>query len=361
MKIICAALLLVLSLCSSADEYWHYQDYLNKHPHQVKTLESFKKLIENSAQEISAKQNKKTRIVMVYPEDQVSDYWRRNIMALKKRLIESKVEFEFEVIPTPTGGNVKKESAKILEAIKKKPDYLIFTLNVKEHSKLINQTLAYSPIKLILLNITTPLKSWGKNQPFFYVGFDHEEGTQKLIEEARRRLPNGGSYAVLYHSKGYVSKMRGDYAIKELSKDRKWKLVSRYYTDANSEKVGIALKDLFSRNKEVDLIISCATDISLKAQMFKGNHKFLLNGWGGGSAEIDSLLRTKNGIDFSVMRMNDDSAIAIAEAIKLDLEGHTKKVPHIFSGSMSLITKETSGQEISTLIEKAFRYSNERN
>ncbi|PIK16695.1 substrate-binding domain-containing protein [Halobacteriovorax sp. JY17] len=361
MKIICAALLLVISFTTSSDEYWHYQDYLNKYPHQISILRSFKELVENAAQEISIKQVKKTKIVMIYPEDQVSDYWRRNIMALKKRLIESKVAFELEVIPTPTGGNIKKESAKILEAIKKKPDYLIFTLNVKEHSKLINQTLAYSPIKLILLNITTPLKSWEKNQPFFYVGFDHEEGTQKLIEEVGRRLPNGGSYAVLYHSKGYVSKMRGDYAIKELSKDRKWKLVSRYYTDANPKKVEIALKDLFSRNKKIDLIISCATDISLKAQMFKADHKFLLNGWGGGSAEIDSLLRTKNGIDFSVMRMNDDSAIAIAEAIKLDLQGNAKKVPQIFSGSMTLITKETSSPEISSLIEKAFRYSNERN
>ena len=359
MKILCTALFLFSLSGLSADEFWHYKNYFNNKPEQREVLKNFKYLIENSAVPIKSKSSKPVSIVMVYPENQVSDYWRRNIMALKKRLNENAIKYSLELIPTPTGGSIKRESAKILEAIKKNPDYLIFTLNVKEHAKIINQTLAYSPIKLILLNITTPLKIWDQNKPFFYVGFDHEEGTQKIIDEVRRRLPNGGRYVVLYHSKGYVSRMRGDYAIQELSKDKNWKLVSRYYTDAKVSKVNRAMKDILKRNKNIDLVLSCSTDISLAAQKFKSKHAFLLNGWGGGSAEIKSLTKESLGIDFSVMRMNDDSAIAIAEAIKLDVQGEKQKIPDIFSGEMVLINKDTSQEQLDHYTKRAFRYSNE--
>ena len=45
---------------------------------------------------------------------------------------------------------------------------------------------------------------------------------------------------------------------------------------------------------------------------------FLINGWGGGSAELEAIER--GDLDVTVMRMNDDTGIAMAEAIKWDLD-----------------------------------------
>ena len=59
----------------------------------------------------------------------------------------------------------------------------------------------------------------------------------------------------------------------------------------------------------------------------------LINGWGGGDSEIAAL--KKNEIDLTVMRMNDDSSVAIAEAIKLDLDNMEDQVPHVYSGGYS--------------------------
>ena len=55
------------------------------------------------------------------------------------------------------------------------------------------------------------------------------------------------------------------------------------------------------------------------------------------------------------MRMNDDTGVAMAEAIKLDIEG--RKVPTVFSGDFEMVTSETSLDELQRLKEKAFRYS----
>ncbi len=359
MKLIICFLAIFQLTTISADEYWHIGEYLAKNPKQATILSNFEKLIKSDAKEISVKQKKKVKIALVYPDLQISDYWRRSILALKKRLTESKIDYELELIPAPTGSGKNESSKEIIEAVKKGPDYLIFTLNINEHSKLVNQILSYSSIKLILLNITTPLKSWGNKQPFFYAGFDHELGTQILIDDIKKKLPNGGDFIVLYHSEGYVSRMRGDYAIKQLLKDKKWNLVSRYYTDGQGSNAEIALKDFFSRKKKVDLVVSCSTDISLAARKFKKNSPFLLNGWGGGTAELDSIKNDREGIDLTVMRINDDSAIATAEAIKLDLQGDSQKVPLVYSGEMVLVDKTTSPEKMNSLEERAFRYSNE--
>lgn len=80
----------------------------------------------------------------------------------------------------------------------------------------------------------------------------------------------------------------------------------------------------------------------------------MINGWGGGSAELDAI--AKKELDVTVMRMNDDTGIAMAEAIKLDLEH--KPVPTVFSGDFEIVTKNDSPERLSKLKKYAFRYSN---
>jgi hypothetical protein len=64
---------------------------------------------------------------------------------------------------------------------------------------------------------------------------------------------------------------------------------------------------------------------------------------GGGSRELDMLKNKK--LEVTVMRMNDDSAIAMAEAIKLDLGKKYNLLPQIYSGQFILINKKTSSKQ----------------
>ena len=55
------------------------------------------------------------------------------------------------------------------------------------------------------------------------------------------------------------------------------------------------------------------------------------------------------------MRMNDDTGVAMAEAIKWDMEGKT--VPIVYSGNFEIVTSEISKSKIEQLEKQAFRYS----
>ncbi len=80
-----------------------------------------------------------------------------------------------------------------------------------------------------------------------------------------------------------------------------------------------------------------------------------VNGWGGGSAELDALQHGE--LDVTVMRMNDDTGVAIAEAIGQDLQ--QLEVPTVYSGEFALIQKGITPAELAKLKARAFRYSKE--
>lgn len=55
------------------------------------------------------------------------------------------------------------------------------------------------------------------------------------------------------------------------------------------------------------------------------------------------------------MRMNDDTGVAMTEAIKWDLEGKT--MPLVYSGDFEVVTKQDPAASIEKLKARAFRYS----
>ncbi len=65
----------------------------------------------------------------------------------------------------------------------------------------------------------------------------------------------------------------------------------------------------------------------------------LVNGWGGGSAELEAIAR--GDLDVTVMRMNDDTGIAMAEAIKWDLAETWQQFPTVYSGDFEVVTKDS--------------------
>jgi autoinducer 2-binding protein LuxP len=109
-------------------------------------------------------------------------------------------------------------------------------------------------------------------------------------------------------------------------------------------------------DSDIRFIYACSTDVALgAADALKqlNRQDIQLNGWGGGTAELEAI--ANGDLDVTVMRMNDDTGIAMAEAIKWDLEG--KQVPQVFSGDFELVTSDDSPAVIDKLKQRAFRYS----
>jgi len=348
------------TLYASGNKYWLVNEYLENNPTQKKISTDFVELIRNDSIKLSISQNKPVKIVMIYPGNQISDYWRRSKESFEKRLQELNVKYVLEDHFTKPAIQIKEQAKYLLHAIKDDTDYLIFTLDALKHSQFIERILSKKKPKLILQNITTPVKKWEQRQPFMYVGFDHVIGSELLAQYYIQKTQKNGKYALLYGTKGYVSHMRGDEFIHYLNDKTNLVMVDSYYTDFNKQKAMNATKQLLEDHKDLKFIYAASTDIALGVvEVLKQNNltgKILTNGWGGGSSELEAI--EKNLLDITVMRINDDNGVAMAEAVKLDLEGKSKKVPTIFSGDFEIIKKGIDKNTMESLKAKAFRYSN---
>ena len=335
-----------------ASSYWSIDEYLNLHPHQKDLMNQFNTIVQSDALPID-KDVKKVKISMLYPGEQITDYWRRSEIAFKARMDELQIPYELNAIFIDEN-DLNSLRNNLIQLLQLESDYLVFTLNIDGHKRLISQIINNQKPKIILQNITTPLIEWGDNQPFLYVGFDHLEGTKLLASHIKKQFGKDTNYLMLYHNEGYVSQMRGDGFI-DLVNDTH-RLNGAFYTYVDKELAkNIVLN--YKNLDQIDYIYSCSTDIAIGAsealEELGIKDQIFLNGWGGGDSELAMI--EDSSLDITVMRINDDNAVAMAEAIKLDLLGFD--VPTIYSGEFVIIDKDTDRQKIEKIKQRAFRYS----
>ncbi len=365
--------IIVITGCKKDDEpetdkssletgYYTLDEFLENNSIEKEHFESFRLIVQEKAVPLAnGIQGNSIRIAMVYPGNQKSDYWTRSVSSFSARMDELKIQYELiEFFSRPGAVDRDIQEEQINEALQSDPDYLVFTLAVSRHKELIERIITIGRPKLIIQNITTPLKEWYRNQPFLYVGFSHKLGTEEiLIPEFLKRTEGQGSYAMLYYAKGFVSEQRGNTFIKYMDENSDLELKSAFYTDGQFDKAREATIELLDNYPDIDFIYACSTNIALAAvEVLEDRglkNKILVNGWGGGSAELDSIMNGR--LDFTVMRMNDDNGIAMAEAIKLDVSGDGNRVPTVYSGDFVLVSNETSYSELNRLRMRAFRYS----
>lgn len=336
--------------------YWQYEDYLAAFPLQKRLTDELTSVVRDYPVPIGVKQNKPISISVVYPGQQVSDYWTRNIRAFELRLEKLGISYNINQVFTRPNLDARQQSLSLLEALQNDTDYLIFTLDTTRHRKFIEHVMSSTDTKLILQNITTPVRAWNERQPFLYVGFDHIHGARLLENYYKQNVANDSRYSVLYFSEGYVSYTRGDTFIEEMSHHDTYKLSSSFYTTATRDSGYKTAIQAVKNDANLSFIYACSTDVALgAADALKELNRtdIMINGWGGGTAELEAI--SKGELDVTVMRMNDDTGIAMAEAIKWDLEG--KQVPHVYSGDFEVITSKDSPQTIEKFKQRAFRYS----
>ncbi|MPW36216.1 substrate-binding domain-containing protein [Vibrio sp. B1Z05] len=353
-------LLLYTSSCFANDlllDYWQYDKYLAQHPTQSALTQAMHQRIYQAPVPLYVRQDKPIEIDIVYPGTQLSDYWWRNIKALELRLNELGVDYRLRKYSSRPNMDYRREAESLQTALKNAPDYLIFTLDTSRHKKFAENLLANGngKTKLILINITTPIKHWKDHQPLLYVGFDHVLGTKLLANEYMKAFPEQANFGMMYFSPGHISEARGDTFIKYMKTQGDYALKSAYFTNANRKSAYEATLSMIQKEPDLDFIYACSTDVAFgvtQALTKLDRHDVMVNGWGGGS-EIEAV--ADGIIDFTVVRMTDDTGVAIAEAIKLDLQN--EPVPQVYSGDYEVLTKYDDEQTIEALKSKAFRYS----
>ena len=343
---------------SSLDEYWTMEEFNHINPYQRQTIDAFSRRVAGPAEPPSTV-NSDIRVAVIYPGSQQSDYWRRSLLSFEARLQELQVDAIVDaqfVKPSDPAGHLSRLVAK---ALKSDPDYLVLTLDKREHKVIAQQLIARGRPKVILQNITTPVRAWRERQPFLYVGFDHVAGTRLLIDHYRLKLGARKDFAILYGQRGYVSRARGNTFLQAYSDPEAVNLKASYYVGYDRERSREAATKILNENPDIALIYACSTEIALgvlDAIRLRGaDTPVMANGWGGGSAELDAL--ATGDLDVTVMRMNDDNGVAMAEAIALDQAGRGAEVPVVYSGAFVLVTSNDSQQRVATLKAKAFRYS----
>lgn len=338
--------------------YWHLSDYFAAHPEQKILSNALAQTVSTPAVALTSPPSNPVKIMIVQPGNQVSGYWKTNADVISQRLNELQIPFTLHVFNLRPDEPPRQQEAKLALALNQHPDYLITTLDSMPDKKMLDRVLIDGKTKLILQNITTPLKEWDTPKPLMYVGFDHELGTQLLADHYLTILPKHSRFSVVYWLPGYVSQTRGDTFINQMEQKGEWQLLSAFYTEGTRSSAYQTTERILAQSPQPSMIFAAATDLAVGISDALAHHStqhgtVLLNGWGGGDKELEML---KQGlIEATVMRMNDDSGIAIAEAIHLDLQH--QPVPQVFSGKMVLVTSHTPATELQSLRQHAFRYS----
>jgi len=347
--------------CAFADEemqYYTVDEFFNNNPQQEILSEQFAEIVSAQPEQIKIRQNKGIKIAVVYPAIQQSNYWRDSVKSIDARLDELGIRHEIVKYFSRPSGDYRLQTLQISEASRSDADYIVLSIDNPNIRRLIPSLVAKSKPKIIIQNLTTPLKKWKKHQPFMYVGFDHVHGSKLIADEYGRIFRSGAKYALLYGTKGSVSDQRGG-GFESYALSKGFVAVAKYYTDFSADSAYAATKAALKKHSDLSFIYSCSTDIAIGASKAVNDAgltgKVLVNGWGGTLNEINLL--KKKLIDLTVVRMNDDNGIAIAEAIKMDISGQSNKVPRIFSGKFTIATKDMSQKDIEKTIERALRYS----
>jgi autoinducer 2-binding protein LuxP len=294
------------------------------------------------------------KIAIVLPGIQVSDYWKRAIESMKKRLEELRIRYELDIRFSSPNASVSLQEQQLQSVLAKEPDFLVYTLNSSRQQFTVELLLQREKPKVIIQNLTKPIKEWFDIQPFLYVGFDHEEGAKQLANYFKDRFPEGTQYGILFWNQGVVSEQRGLTFEREMSNYHT--LVDSYYTNASRLIAEEATLKMVKSNPRIKYIYACATDVALgalDALKALGRDDIVVNGWGGGAAELEAYRQGR--LDVVLMRVNDQSGIAMAEAIAN--EYRNTPVPLVYSGDFKLIDEQTPKAQLEDWVNEAFYYS----
>lgn len=186
--VLLSSLFTVAQATVSIPGFWSYDEYLKVFPEQKTLTANLKEIVREKPIPLTMPVKTPVKISVVYPGEQISDYWRRNITAFERRMKELNIPYSINSVFTKPNGDMREQSASLYKALKDKSDYLIFTLDTTRHRKFVQHVLNNPDTKLILQNITTPVKEWEAINLLCMLGLTMPKELRHLLTITKRNF-----------------------------------------------------------------------------------------------------------------------------------------------------------------------------
>jgi autoinducer 2-binding periplasmic protein LuxP len=330
-------------------------------------FDAFREVVRADAVPIAVEVSEPVTIALVFPSLDLSDAWARGHAGLVGRLDELDIPYQLDTFGTSHDDH-SLQLAHLETVMARNYDYVIVgPTEILVQMSMIEE-LIESGIGVIVWNYTTPLEEWGEarhpvgGQPLAYVGFSHAEGGHILgeyfVERLRNEVDGTPKVAHLRGIPGITDDQRSGVPMQHFQ-DAGFEIVHETYASWARDQAYAATLNIVGAYPDVDHIHIVSTAMAIGAvealdEVGRAG-EILLNGWGGGAEEQLHLL--EGNLHATVMRMQDDWGVALAEVIKYDLEGRIDEVPLGISGEMQLVDETFTREAIDEILEYAFRYS----
>ncbi len=329
--------------------------------HQVQTDESLAALQEIVAAPGTPMANppsEPVKIAVVYPSQDVSDFWLRSYLAMEARLNE--IGLPFEAVQFASNmGDFLLQSTYAEQVAEDDFEYVIFGPSEIFAQQDDIRKLMDAGKKVIVLNYDTPIQEWGDDQPMLYTTFSHLFGALNICNWVVENLGTEGTYAMIRGIPGGIDDQRSGGFRDCLAENSNWTLAYEHYGDFQREGGFNGAQLITSGYPEVTLLHNANTAMAMGAisavQAAGLGDRVFVTAWGGTGDELDALRRGELGA--TPMRMSDDVGVAMAEVIRADIEGRGDEMPLVFLGRIDIVSGDSGPEVVDAFEKEAFRYT----
>ena len=322
------------------------------------TLEALQARVGAPAKPFTGSLEAPVSLAVIYPSQDVSDFWLRAYLAMAARLEEMGLEFEAVQFASGMGDHTL-QATYTDHLLQEDYDYVIFgptelSLQQENIKELID-----AGRKVIVLNYDTVLQDWGDEQPMMYATFSHLAGALEMCDWVVDNLGTEGTYALIRGTPGSLDDQRSGGFRDCLAERSSWEMAYEHYGDFLRECGFDGAQQILSAYPEVTLLHNANTAMArgaLSAVQSQGaEDRVVVTAWGGTGDELEALRLGELGA--TPMRMGDDVGVAMAEAIRLDLEGRGDELPLVFLGRITIAHNGMDAASIDAMEQEAFRYT----
>lgn len=329
--------------------------------HQVQTDEELQKLqdiVGAPAVPMESPPEEPVTIAVIYPSEDVSDFWLRSYLSMEARLNELGIPFEATQFASNMG-NFLLQSTYAEQVAQEDYDYVIFGPSELMAQQDDIRRLMDSGKKVIVLNYDTPVQAWGDDQPLLYTTFSHLFGALNICNWIVENLGTEGTYAMIRGIPGGIDNQRSGGFQECLEEKSNWTLAYEHYGDFQREGGFNGAQLILSGYPEVKMIHNANTAMAMGAisavQAADKGEEIFVTAWGGTGDELEAL---RNGeLGATPMRMSDDVGVSMAEVIRADLEDRAEEMPLVFLGRIDIVSGASGPDVVDAFEKEAFRYT----
>lgn len=327
----------------------------------VQKLEKFQETVSGEPVALASKTlENPVRIALIYPSADISDFWIRNYVALKERLVALDLPFEIEQFTSrQIEHSLQTQYIEQVLTSDTSYDFVIFgPSELAFQAENIQKLSASNEFKTFIWAFHTPNEQW-IHQPDSWFDFSSTMGAEVLCDHVVKELGEDVEFSANRGIPGITDTQRSQGFIDCVEEKGNWLTVYEHF--GQYQKIGGAdgIRLVLGNFPEVTMVHNANTAMTIGAidalnEAGKSSDIYV-TGWGGTAKEIEKI--RSDELDATPMRMSDDLGVATAEAIKFHLENRESEVPLVYLGRITVVHNKMNDDQLDKLTEEAFRYS----